>query len=105
MLTRKKYQQETKQSFNDSTNTTEKQFEYLELENTISSLIEEMPKKRKETYKQSRFEGLTYIEIATRLSISENTVDTQIRKALLFLKRKLSNYSFMLIFVYLTFFK
>ncbi|MFZ5429896.1 MAG: RNA polymerase sigma factor [Bacteroidota bacterium] len=58
-----------------------------EMNELLSQYIELMPARRKEIFYLSRFEGLTYLQIASRLSITENTVDTQIRKALSFLRK------------------
>ncbi len=51
-------------------------------------LIDRLPERRKEIFLLSRNDGLTYKEIALKLNISENTVDTQIRNALDFLREK-----------------
>jgi RNA polymerase sigma-70 factor (ECF subfamily) len=59
-----------------------------ELGRYLEELIEKLPPKRKEIFKLNRTEGLTYKEIATRLNISENTVDTQIRKSLIVLRQE-----------------
>lgn len=99
-LNRKKYQEELLHQLTDSANTTDRQIEYQELEKIISKLIEEMPEKRREIFRESRIKGLSYREISEKLSISENTVDTQIRKALGFLKNKLRNYSSFLFFTF-----
>lgn len=61
---------------------------YKELEIYLEDLIEKLPAKRREIFKMNRSEGLTYKEIATRLNISENTVDTQIRKSLHLLRQE-----------------
>ncbi|HJX72127.1 MAG TPA: RNA polymerase sigma-70 factor [Bacteroidales bacterium] len=71
---------------------TEDQVLYNELQKFMNHAIEELPPKRKEVFKLSRMEGLTYKEIAGRMKISENTVDVQIRKALGFLKNTFKNY-------------
>lgn len=99
-LTRKKYQLELLQSHKDQSNSIETQIEYKELEKIILALIEEIPEKRREIFKESRLEGLSYREISEKLHISENTVDTQIRKALSFLKSKLRNYTTNLFFTF-----
>ena len=57
----------------------------------IDNLIEQLPLSRKEIFKLSRREHLSNNEIATRLSISEKTVETQLYRSLRFLKEKLSN--------------
>jgi RNA polymerase sigma-70 factor (family 1) len=88
------------QSYIEYLNNTNKKFDlltedevlYNELNNFFNKTIEELPPKRKEVFKLSRFEGLTYKEIAIRMKISENTVDVQIRKALGFLKKAFENF-------------
>ena len=55
---------------------------YTELLSFLESVIESLPERQKEIFKMSRFSGLTYRQIADKLQISENTVDTQIRRAL-----------------------
>lgn len=62
-----------------------------DLKEVLAALIEQLPGRQKEIYKLSREEGLSYTEIASRLGISENTVDTQLRRALSFLREKYSN--------------
>lgn len=57
----------------------------------INNLIEQLPPSRKEIFKLSRQQHLSYKEIAERLSISEKTVETQLYRALCFLKQKLSS--------------
>lgn len=61
-----------------------------ELFELLHTLVEALPPKRKEIFILNRFKGHTYREIAEMLEISENTVDTQMRKALDFVKVGLS---------------
>ena len=51
--------------------------------------ITELPERRREIFLCSIKEGLSYKEIAKKLNISENTVDTQIRNAINYLKSKM----------------
>lgn len=53
------------------------------------NLVEELPPARREIFKLSRFKKLSNKEIASRLSISEKTVETQLYRATCFLKQKL----------------
>jgi RNA polymerase sigma-70 factor, ECF subfamily len=71
---------------------TEDEILYNELNQFLNVTIEALPPRRKEVFELSRFEGLTYKEIAKRMKISENTVDVQIRKALGFLRNAFKNY-------------
>jgi RNA polymerase sigma-70 factor (ECF subfamily) len=57
-----------------------------ELQDKISTSINSLPPKCKEIFKLIRFEGLKYKEVAERLKVSVNTVDTQMGIA----KKKLS---------------
>lgn len=57
-------------------------------EEKLLSLIEQIPERRREIFRLSRFEGMSYKEIAGRLNITENTVDSQIRNALAFLRKE-----------------
>ncbi len=59
-----------------------------ETEEKLQKLINEIPERRREIFKLSRFEGLSYKQIAERLNISENTVDSQIRNAIAFLRKE-----------------
>ena len=61
----------------------------------INSLIEELPLSRREIFRLSRHEHLSYKEIAERLSISEKTVETQLSRALRFLRDRLSSDGFL----------
>lgn len=75
--------------------------EYSELEKKIFELIDQLPEKRREIFKLNRLDGLTYKEIAVKLRISENTVDSQMRKALAFLHLEMEYFLGFLIWWYL----
>lgn len=57
-------------------------------EERILSLIQQIPERRREIFCLSRFDGLSYKQIAERLNITENTVDSQIRNSLTFLRKE-----------------
>lgn len=71
-----------------------------ETEEKLQKLINEIPERRREIFRLSRFEGLSYKQIAERLNISENTVDSQIRNALAFLRKEFRKFV-VLAFLYL----
>lgn len=58
----------------------------------IKQAIEGLPKRRRLVFMLSRYEGMTYKEIAEELDISVNTVDTQICRALQTLRDKFSSF-------------
>lgn len=66
---------------------TRDQVHYRELRKQLDHLIELLPEKRREIFKMSRKEGLSYKEISSQLNISERTVENQIAKALKFLRK------------------
>jgi RNA polymerase sigma-70 factor, ECF subfamily len=70
---------------------TEEEIMFNDLNNLLEKLIAELPPKRKEIFCLSRNEGLSYREISERLSITESTVNTQITKALEFIRENISS--------------
>ena len=62
-----------------------------DMEIMLQNCINKLPTRRRQIFNLSRFEGLTYKQIAAKLNISENTVDTQIRKSLQFLRQEFSS--------------
>lgn len=69
-----------------------------QLQVDIDVAIAELPEQMRRIFEMSRFEGLKYGEIAGQLNISIKTVETQISRALVKLREKLSAYlTFLLI--------
>jgi RNA polymerase sigma-70 factor, ECF subfamily len=62
-----------------------------ELEERIQNVIESLPPQYKKAFKLSRFNDLTYDEIAIEMQISVNSVKTNIKNALAFLRKELSD--------------
>ena len=69
---------------------TEEDVYYNQLVERLEELLKEIPDRRREIFLLSRNEGLSYAEIAEKLDITENTVDTQIRHALNHLRSRFS---------------
>lgn len=66
--------------------------ESKELQTLIDEAIDNLPEKRREIFKLSRFEGLSYKEIAERQQISVKTVEAQMGKALQSLREFVKSY-------------
>ena len=72
--------------------------QFEELRNKIDEEISKLPAELIETFKLSRFEEMSYREIAEQQGISIKTVEARISKALRFLRMELKDY---LPFIYL----
>jgi RNA polymerase sigma-70 factor (ECF subfamily) len=75
-----------------------------EMAKQIENSINQLPEQCRLIFKLSRVENLKYREIAEKLEISENTVDTQIRRALNRLKEDLKDYLVIILFLFHIFF-
>jgi len=76
----------------ENDNSTEKEVDKNLLEEYIDKLADKLPPKRKEIFILSRKEGFSNKEIAKRLNISESTIETQLSKALFFMKGQLKQH-------------
>lgn len=72
-----------------------------ELSDKIQSAIETLPPKCKEVFILSRYDMLSYKEIALKLDISTNTVENQISKALKMLRQILKEFLPVILLYYL----
>ncbi|WP_299460421.1 RNA polymerase sigma factor [uncultured Microscilla sp.] len=66
--------------------------EFKELEHQVNEAINELPPKCREVFILSRYEELSYKEIAQQMGISPKTVENQMSKALKHLRKKLAAY-------------
>ncbi len=64
---------------------------------SLNKLVEQLPHRSKMIYKLHKNDGLTYSEIAEVMEISKKTVESQMSRALKFLREKLVNV--MLLFI------
>ena len=60
-----------------------------DLKQYLNNLINDIPERRREIFKLRYEKELSYKDIAEQLNISENTVNTQISRALNYLREKL----------------
>lgn len=63
-----------------------------ELEVKIRNAIDRLPMERRRVFVMSRYDGMTYNQIAEQLGISVKTVENQMGKALKFLREELAEY-------------
>lgn len=75
----------------DQDSETEDNLDAESLREYIQTLVEQMPTARREIFKLSRYEHLSNKEIATCLQLSEKTVETQVYRALSYLREHLNS--------------
>lgn len=73
------------------------EMEFSELEEAIKKAIEELPERCREVFIKSRFEGKKNREISEELGIALKSVETNMTRALKFLRKSLSEYLTILI--------
>ena len=72
-----------------------------QLRKAIDSAMDELPEQMRRIFELSRVQGLKYSEIAHQLSISVNTVETQMVRALARLRVKLSEFLTICIIIFI----
>jgi RNA polymerase sigma-70 factor (ECF subfamily) len=76
------------------------EFEFNELTKALNTIIDHLPQRQKEVYILHKKEGLKYQEIAKRLNISVNTIETHMSRALKTIHEKLGKSSLLAILFY-----
>lgn len=95
------YEEYVKLHLQQDDSSTEKQVDKNLLEQYIDQLAEQLPPRRKEIFILSRKWGLSNKEIAQQLQITESTIETQLSKALAFMKSRLQeNYNFIFLLLF-----
>lgn len=75
----------------------EEKYLHTELEQSVRDAIDTLPPKCRTVFQLSRFEEMTYLEIADQMGISIKTVENQMGKALRVLRERLKGYLSMLL--------
>lgn len=70
---------------------------YSELQSILDSALDKLPSEIKTVFEMNRFDGLKYKEIATKLSVSERTIEVRIGKAITLLRRHFKELSFIIV--------
>jgi RNA polymerase sigma-70 factor (ECF subfamily) len=69
---------------------TSQQIDYNSLHEFITTLVNQLPKRRREIFIKSRFDGLSIKEISEEMDISHKTVENQLTTALKFIRTNLA---------------
>ncbi|MFM9944206.1 MAG: RNA polymerase sigma-70 factor [Bacteroidia bacterium] len=94
-LTRKKYEQKPLDTLNDvfiSEDNTIANIEARQMEAAIKNSVGNLPDKCKEIFILSRYEHMSYKEIAALLGLSVKTVENQIGNALKMIRKNIFNF-------------
>lgn len=92
------------QNGEEADNSTLQEVDYQFLLNHISKLVDQLPDRRREIFRKSRFEGLSIQEIAGQMNISHKTVENQLTEALRFLRTNLNNDNLQVLLFFMLFF-
>jgi RNA polymerase sigma-70 factor (family 1) len=76
---------------------------YDSLHQYITELVNQLPKRRKEIFIKSRFEGYSIKEIAEEMKISHKTVENQLTDALKFIRTNLNRESIPVLLFFILF--
>ena len=82
---------------------TDRQVSFNEVKRNLNELITQLPPKRKEIFLLSREKGLSHKEISKHLGVSVHTVESQMSKALKFIRNGLKDFAqtFLLLFFFI----
>lgn len=69
-----------------------RELSFNNLQTDLENAISELPEQRQIIFRMSRFQQMKHKEIAEKLNISSKTVETQIYRSLIFLRKKLYMY-------------
>lgn len=94
---RKALQEFTNQFESEAVNDTLQQVNKNQTEQQILEVLQTMPQMRRKVFELSRYQGMSYSQIAKELSISIKTVEAHISKALQQLRRVTTLFSFIII--------
>lgn len=87
--TEQKYMRSLALFLEEGENITEKELREKELARLIEREVSRLPARMREIFELSRYENLSYKEIAEALNISDKTVKKQVSNALVILRKKL----------------
>lgn len=89
-----------KQAISDTTDTPEVIYTIGELEEILYAALEQLPENVRRAFELSRFENMTYNQIAEEMSVSPKTVEAYISKALSVLRSELKDYLPLVLIIY-----
>lgn len=76
----------------ETTDSPEEVYTIFELEEKLNAALAKLPDNVRKAFQMSRFENMTYKQIAEEMSVSPKTVEAYISKALSVLRTELKDY-------------
>lgn len=92
-----------KQTISATEDTPDTVYTIKELEEMLHAALAQLPENIRRAFELSRFENLTYQQIAEKMSISQKTVEAYISKALNILRTELKDYFPVMLYVWFIF--
>lgn len=89
-----------KQIVSDIADTPETIYTIRELEEMFNAALAQIPENARRAFQMSRFENMTYNQIAEEMSVSPKTVEAYISKALTLLRAELKDYLMVVLIMY-----
>lgn len=89
-----------KQIVSDIADTPETIYTIRELEEMFNAALAQIPENARRAFQMSRFENMTYNQIAEEMSVSPKTVEAYISKALTLLRAELKDYLLVVLIMY-----
>jgi RNA polymerase sigma-70 factor (ECF subfamily) len=101
MMLTVKYENHLKSHFTEEDYSSEEKIDADSLEELIIQLIEKLPEARKKVFLLHFKENLKNKEIASKLSISEENVEIQLKRSFDYIRKHLNNYMALMALLYL----
>ena len=92
---------EETETYSDSTNLS---VEFKSLEKIVNTFVEQLPPKRRMVFRISLHDGLSNVEIASKMKIRKKTVENHLNLALKYLREKLQTHFFLVILFFVLFY-
>lgn len=86
-----------------SENDTENYILYTELQEKLADALTKIPEAYAEAFRMNRFESLNYQDIAKKIGVSVRTIEVRISKALILLKKELTDFILPLLIIVIQF--
>ena len=85
---------------NNHATTPEDHLNFIEIKKQINDIVDQLPNKCKQVFLLSRIEGKSHKDISAQLGISTKTIENHMTRALKSLRKGISDYLFIILFLF-----